>query len=293
MKSIGFAGLGKMGSVMAPLLMEAGYDLCVWNRSPKKTDHLVSLGAKRAATPCDLVTKSEIIVSMLSDDAAVCELFAGPGGFLSTDAKQKLFIDMSTLRPPTVEFIAGAVSKAGGNFIDAPVSGTVAPARLGNLLIMCGASDEDFERAKPVLEVFGRRIVRAGSTGKGTLLKLVVNLPLAVYWGSLAEAISMGNQGGLELELMLETIQDSSAALAVLGLKTPTILGQPSDVAFDVASMKKDLLSMLDTGERAGVPMPTTNAALTSYSAALEGGFGSADAVDIVRFVTHEMTSSK
>jgi 3-hydroxyisobutyrate dehydrogenase len=117
----------------------------------------------------------------------------------------------------------------------------------------------------------------------------VVNLPLAVYWASLAEAIAMGTHGGLNLKLMLDTIQDSSAALAVLGLKVPTILGDPGPVAFDVASMKKDLLSMLATGEKSGVPMPATNGALDNYSATLNGGFGDADAVEIIRFVTEEM----
>lgn len=293
MISIGFLGLGKMGSVMAPLLIEAGYDLSVWNRNAEKANNLVSLGAKLVSSPAALASTADVVVSMLADDAAVIAVYEGPDGLLSVPVNGKLFIDMSTLRPPTVHYLAKQVQDSGASFVDAPVSGTVAPAKIGKLLVLCGASKEDFERAQPILDIFGRRIVHAGPVGQGTLLKLVVNLPLAVYWGSLAEAIAMGNEGGLDLNLMLDTIQDSSAALAVLGLKIPTILGEPSPVAFDVASMKKDLLSMLDTGENFGVPMPATNGVLETYSATLDDGYGDADAVEIIRFITEKVTQSR
>jgi 3-hydroxyisobutyrate dehydrogenase-like beta-hydroxyacid dehydrogenase len=197
---------------------------------------------------------------------------------------------MSTLRPSTVRRLAENVQALGASFVDAPVSGTVGPASEGQLLVLCGASDEDFKRAQPILEVFARRIVRAGSVGQGALLKLVVNLPLAVYWGSLAEAIAMGKHGGLDLQLMLETIQDSSAALAVLPLKIPSILTSDGPVAFDVSSMQKDLSSMLETGNGLGVPMPVAEAVLGTYSAAAEGGLAAADAVEVVRFLTEYMT---
>jgi 3-hydroxyisobutyrate dehydrogenase-like beta-hydroxyacid dehydrogenase len=293
MISIGFLGLGKMGSVMAPLLIEAGYDLSVWNRNVEKANNLVSLGAKLVSSPAALASTADVVVSMLADDAAVIAVYEGPDGLLSVPVNGKLFIDMSTLRPPTVHYLAKQVQDSGASFVDAPVSGTVAPAKIGKLLVLCGASKEDFERAQPILDIFGRRIVHAGPVGQGTLLKLVVNLPLAVYWGSLAEAIAMGNEGGLDLNLMLDTIQDSSAALAVLGLKIPTILGEPSPVAFDVASMKKDLLSMLDTGENFGVPMPATNGVLETYSATLDDGYGDADAVEIIRYITEKVTQSR
>ncbi|MDE0747623.1 MAG: NAD(P)-dependent oxidoreductase [Porticoccaceae bacterium] len=293
MISIGFLGLGKMGSVMAPLLIEAGYDLSVWNRNAEKANNLVSLGAKLVSSPAALASTADVVVSMLADDAAVIAVYEGPDGLLSVPVNGKLFIDMSTLRPPTVHYLAKQVQDSGASFVDAPVSGTVAPAKIGKLLVLCGASKEDFERAQPILDIFGRRIVHAGPVGQGTLLKLVVNLPLAVYWGSLAEAIAMGNEGGLDLNLMLDTIQDSSAALAVLGLKIPTILGEPSPVAFDVASMKKDLLSMLDTGENFGVPMPATNGVLETYSATLDDGYGDADAVEIIRYITEKVTQSR
>jgi 3-hydroxyisobutyrate dehydrogenase len=290
MASVGFLGLGKMGCSMAPRLLEAGHTLTVWNRTAEKAESLVANGATNAATPADVAAAADIVVSMLANDAVVLNVFEGATGLLSTPVAGKLFIDMSTLRPSTVYRLAERVQAMGASFVDAPVSGTVGPAEQGQLLVLCGADDEDFKRAQPILEIFARRIVHAGSVGHGALLKLVVNLPLAVYWASLAESIAMGKHGGLDLQLMLETIQDSSAALAVLPLKIPKILNSDGPVAFDVASMQKDLLSMLETGTDLGVPMPAAEAVLGTYTAAADGGFAASDAVEVVRFLTEHMT---
>jgi 3-hydroxyisobutyrate dehydrogenase len=197
---------------------------------------------------------------------------------------------MSTLRPATVVRLDERTRERGATLVDAPVSGTVGPARDGKLLALVGASAEDLARARPFLDLLCRRVVHAGGVGQGALLKLVVNLPLAVYWQSLAEALALGRAGGLEYRTMLETLQDSAAALAVLGLKTPAILGEAGAVASDVASMQKDLLYILETGSACGVPMPASAAALGSYAAASAAGLGGDDAVAIVRFLAERMT---
>jgi 3-hydroxyisobutyrate dehydrogenase len=283
-------GLGKMGSAMAPRFLAAGLPLVVWNRDPAKARDLTAAGAAWAESPSALAARADVVISMLSDDAAVCGVYDGPAGFLSAAVKGKLFIDMSTLRPETVRALAERVYAQGAGFVDAPVSGTVGPAKAGKLLALTGGRSEDLARARPVLEVLTRRIVHAGPAGAGALLKLVVNLPLAVYWVSLAEAMAMGRQGGLAPGLMLETVLDSSAALAVLPLKAPSIFDDPEHVAFDVASMQKDMLSMLRTGSGLGVPMAVTAAALTDYSAMQAQGLGGADAVAVIRFLMERMS---
>ena len=284
---IGFAGLGKMGAVMAPRFLDAGHNLSVWNRSPSKCEPLRARGAAVAGTPAALAASSEIIVSMLSDDASVEHLFTG---FLGADVAGKLFVEMSTLRPETMRGLAAKVSAKGGRFVDAPVSGTVGPAKDGKLFALVGGAAEDVARAKPVFDVLTRRTIHAGPVGQGALLKLVVNLPLGVYWQALAEAMAMGQAGGLDPELMLDTLQDSSAALAVLGLKRPAILGEAIPVAFDVASMQKDFIAILETGSRNGVPMPAAAAALATYAAANAGGQGAADSTAIVKYLAEKMT---
>jgi 3-hydroxyisobutyrate dehydrogenase len=291
--SVGFLGLGKMGIHMASRILDAGHKLTVWNRTADKAEALVERGAILAATPAELAAACDIIITILSDDDAVLDVYDGQNGLLSNSVDGKLFVDMSTLRPDTVRELAKRVYAADAGFIDAPVSGTVGPAKDGTLLIMCGGTDKDIETARPILDIFGRRLVHAGQAGNGALMKLVVNLPLAVYWGSLAEALAMGVSGGLDLKLMLETIQDSSAALAVLPLKTPNILGESAPVAFDISNMQKDLRSMLETGGDLGVSMPTTDGVLSAYTAAAASGLGANDAIDIVQFMIEQSNKNK
>ena len=275
-----------MGAVMAPLFLQAGHQLTVYNRDQKKTTALTEAGAQLAMTPKEACESSEFIFTMLSDDQAIQSIFFDKNGLLSADVERKLFIDMSTLRVETVKSISNAVIKQGADFIDDPVSRTVAPAADGNLMIFCGGTTVVIERATPLLELLSRRIIHAGDIGSGALLKLVVNLPLAVYWQSLAEAISLGSSGGLKNDLMLDAIADSSAALAVLSMKIPTILGADLPVAFDMKSMEKDLNSILATAQEFKLKLPTTFSALSSYSEAIEEGqMGPKDAVAIVNYL--------
>jgi len=292
MVNVGFVGLGKMGLAMALRLIEAGHKLTVWNRTPEKCLSLRDHGAVVAGKPAQLATDSDIIVTMLLDSGAIDEVYNGPDGLLSQSVMGKLFIDMSTLAPASARELSYKVIDKGAAFVDAPVSGTVAPARDGRLLALVGGSLKDVEAARPLLNVLCRRIVHAGPVGQGALLKLAVNLPLAIYWQALAEAVALGKSGGLNKKLVLDTIQDSSAALAVLGFKIPAILGESGSVAFNTASMKKDLLSMLETGKSQGVPMATTEAVLAAYSAAIDAGLGDDDAVSVIRFLADQVTKN-
>ena len=288
-KTISFLGLGKMGAVMAPLFLQAGHQLTVYNRDPKKATALVDQGAKLAYSPQQACDSSDFIFTMLSDDKAIQSVFFDNKGLLSTDVTGKLFIDMSTLQVETVKILSDAVIKQGADFIDAPVSGTVAPAAEGKLMFFCGGEAAVIERATPLLEILSRRIIHAGDIGSGALLKLVVNLPLAVYWQSLAEAVRLGSSGGLNEDLMLDAIADSSAALAVLSMKIPTILGADLPVAFDMKSMKKDLNSILTTAQQLNLELPTTTSTLRSYSEAIEkGDMGDKDAVTVVNYLKNK-----
>jgi 3-hydroxyisobutyrate dehydrogenase-like beta-hydroxyacid dehydrogenase len=283
---VGFAGLGRMGAVMAPRFLADGHQLSVWNRTAHKAQPLAERGATIAEQPAGLRT-ADVVISMLGDDASVegfyDALFAEP-------MPGRLAIDMSTIRPETAQRVAAKAAAAGAGFVDAPVSGTVGPARDGKLLILAGGTEDDLARARPLLKVLGRRVIHAGPVGSGALLKLVINLPLAVYWAALGEATAMGSQGGLSLPMMLDALKDSAAALAALPIKAPAILGEPGAVAFDVASMRKDMLAIIETGTRRGVPMPTAAAALGTYAAAVAGGLKDADSVAVVRFLAECMT---
>jgi 3-hydroxyisobutyrate dehydrogenase len=280
---IGVAGLGRMGSAMAARLMDCGFSVIVWNRSAGKTEAIERIGAMVAPTLHSLVAHASTIITVLRDDAAAREVYLASAGLCSSAVSGKLFIDMSTLKPSTLRELHARVRAAGAAMIEAPVSGTVTPARAGKLVALVGGDAADLKRARPVLEALTRRIIHAGPAGQGALLKLVVNLPLAVYWHSLGEALALGETGGLDRRLIVETIADSSAALAVLGLKIPSIMGQSDDVAFDVASMRKDLLAIIETSAGLGTTMTSASAALGAYSAAIAVGLGAEDAVAVTR----------
>ena len=178
-----------MGTPMAARLLQAGCRLTVWNRSVGNADALVRDGADLAASPADLTNSADIIITMLANDTVTEKIYGGSSGLLIGEVKGKLFIDMSTLRPSTVSSVFDKVHNAGAHFIDAPVSGTVGPAEKGQLLILCGASEKDLERAQPILEILGRRIIHAGPVGQGSLLKLVQFFLVLILFLNLAAFI--------------------------------------------------------------------------------------------------------
>lgn len=292
MDRIGFVGLGRMGQAMAPRLLDAGYPLTVWNRSVERTRPLIERGAGLAPEPADLTQVCDIVLSMLTDDAAVEQVYCGPGGLLSSDVRDKLFIEMSTIRPDTLRKVAAEARLLGAAVVDSPMSGTVGPAREGKLLALVGGEPADVERARPVLDVLCRRVAHLGPVGSGTTMKLVLNYPMAVYWQALAEALALGQQAGLDLAQMLELIADSPAALGALAMKMPYILGEEREVAFDVRSVRKDLVAMVASGSLLGVPMPSGAAALASFAAATAAGYGDQDLARLVNFVLDQVAAT-
>ena len=282
---LGFLGLGRMGLPMAQRLLEAGFPLTVWNRTVGKADGLAQAGAEVVVSPARVAETADIVLSVLRDDDAAREVFGGPEGLLSVPVEGKLFIEMSTLRAQTARELAASCEELGARFIDSPVSGTVGPAKEGRLMALVGGAEADLERAVPVLDVLTRRIVHVGPVGQGSLMKLVINLPLAAYWQSLSEAAAMGHAGGLDLALMMDVMKDSGASLAAFPKKIPEILGESRAVAFDIDTLHKDVESILETGREFRVPMALTETVLSACEAARQSGLGSEDAVALVRFL--------
>src|SRR3954467_14901292 len=178
---IGIAGLGRMGAAVAARLMEVGHTVTVWNRTPDKAKPLVDAGAKQCATPEDLAEHSEVIITMLTDADAIDHVYNGEQGLLSGDAHEKLFIEMSTVRPEVEIALAKVVRAGGGRFIECPVGGTTGPARQGKLFGFMGAEAGDASLAKPILDQLCRRLEHVGPAGNGAPAKLTLNIPLLIY----------------------------------------------------------------------------------------------------------------
>ena len=185
---VGVAGVGRMGAAIAAHLIDVGHVVTVWNRAAEKTGPLAKAGAKVAATPAELAGGVEAVITILTNRDAQAAVYEGPSGLLAWGAGGKLFIDMSTVQPHEAVALAEKVRAKGGVFVECPVGGTVGPARQGKLLGVAGATREDFEKAKPLLDQMCRRVELVGPVGAGASMKLALNLPLLVYYQALAEA---------------------------------------------------------------------------------------------------------
>jgi 3-hydroxyisobutyrate dehydrogenase len=191
---VGIAGIGKMGAAIATRLIEVGHELTVWNRTPEKAKAVD--GAKITRTPAELAQTSEVVISILTDAAALDAVYNGPSGLLQANVAGKLFIDMSTVLPASEIALAGSVRGKGAGFVECPVGGSTGPARQGKLIGLMGAEATDAARARPLLEQLCRRLEHAGTVGSGSVLKFTINLPLMVYWQALGEALAMARSDG-------------------------------------------------------------------------------------------------
>jgi 3-hydroxyisobutyrate dehydrogenase len=286
---IGICGMGKMGSAIAQRLLSLGHKVTVWNRSPAKSGPLVTLGASAAATPADLAAASETVITMLLNDAALDNVYRGPGGLLSGDIRGKLFIEMSTVFPKTQEAIGAAVTAKGADYCECPVGGTVGPAREGKLLGLAGGTEPGLARARPVLEQLCRRIEHVGPVGSGAKLKLAVNLPLLVYWQALGEALALCRSLNLPPDRLIDILSDTSGTPTAMKARGAAIgkllagedIGAPS---FDIGAARKDLSTMVAFGQETGAKLPVTSAALGCFIEAEKSGLGDADPMNIPVF---------
>src|SRR5262245_41709398 len=182
---IGLAGTGRMGAAIAARLSSLGHEMMVWNRSADKAR---ATGFRVADSPQALAESCDAVITILTDAKAVDAVYAE---LLKGDVKGKVFIEMSTVRPAVPKKISSMVKGKGGTFVECPVGGTIGPAKEGKLFGFAGGEPADVAKAKPLLDQMCRRMEHVGPAGAGARMKLAINLPLLVYWQSLAEALSL------------------------------------------------------------------------------------------------------
>ncbi|HBK09452.1 MAG TPA: NAD(P)-dependent oxidoreductase [Acetobacteraceae bacterium] len=279
---IGVCGMGKMGSTIARRLMTFGHELTVWNRDAAKTAALVADGATAAATPADLAKGVELVITIVLDAAALDTVYRAPNGLLSADLTGKLIVDMSTVLPDVQQALAAEVIQRGGDYVECPVGGTVAPARDGKLFGLAGGTEAAVARARPVLDQLCRRVEHVGAIGAGARVKLAINLPLLVYWQALGEALSLCKSTGLSPEKMIDILADTTGAANGIKGRGPDIargLGgaDTGPGSFDISGARKDLETMLALARATGLDLPAAQAALGGYEEAIAAGRGGKD----------------
>ena len=283
---IGVCGIGRMGAALVERLLQQGYAVSVWNRTRAKAEALVAAGATVAATATELARDCDIVISIMSDDAALESAYRGDRGLLAGARTGKLFIEMSTVRPETVVALARDAQAKGALFIDAPVGGTVGPAREGKLFAFVGGSDAAVALARPLLEKLCRRIEHLGPVGSGALMKLAINLPLLVFWQSFGEALALVKPLGLSPQRMIDIFSDTSGAPGTLRTRGPAIVAnlngdKSAPVTIHVDGVRKDLRTMVAEAASHGVTLPVTAQALQVFDQASADGLGDADVVNL------------
>lgn len=278
---VGLAGLGRMGAAMAERLIETGHDLVVWNRSPAKAEALAAKGATVAATPAALAIEAEIILTVLTDAAAQDAVYRGPDGLLCASLAGRLVVDMSTVRPAAQVALADAVRAGGGAFVECPVGGTTGPARSGKLIGLVGGEAADVARARPLLDDLCRRVEHVGPVGAGASMKLAINLPLLVFYQALGEALTLCRHLGRDPAWLMEFFSDTSGGANVLKVRGPAIAealgGREPPVAFDLASIRKDLRTMIEEARSRGASLPLAERTLAVYDEAAGAGWDARD----------------
>jgi 3-hydroxyisobutyrate dehydrogenase-like beta-hydroxyacid dehydrogenase len=256
--TLGFVGLGTMGSAVAKRLLDAGHTVYGWNRTREKAQWLVDEGMQLADSPRDAAERSEIVFAMVTNTKALEAVARGPDGILAGLAPGKFFVDMTTGSPANSRAVAADVDELGAKMLDAPISGAPTTVEQGKASIMVGGEPDAFERVKPVLEDVGPVVQRIGDNGQALLMKIAINLGLFVQMTAYSEGLLIAEKGGIDREVAVQAMLSSVIASPMIKYRGPFVLDQPDEAWFDCNMMQKDMLLALEAGREYGVPMPTT-----------------------------------
>ena len=276
MAEVGYVGLGVMGSSIVHRLLAGGHDVTVWNRTREKAEPLLAEGARWADSPRE-VAAGEFVFTMVTNTAAVQAVTEGEDGILAGLRAGVIYVDMSTASPANTRALAERVAEAGASMLDSPVSGTAVTVDQGKASLMVGGDDETFDRARPVLEAIGPKVIHVGPSGSAVTMKIAANLSLAVQMLAFSEGVLLAEKSGIPREKAVEVMLASVIASPMVAYRGPLVLGHPEEVWFDCHMMQKDMNLALELGRELEVPLPTTAVTSELLSAANGMGIGERD----------------
>ena len=286
MAKIAFLGLGQMGAPMATRLLQAGHELTVWNRTPDRAKPLAAAGATVARSPAEAGAGAALAITMLATPEALKDVVLGAEhGLMRALGPGQMYIDMSTVGPHTVRSIAAQVPQ-GVAVVDAPVRGSVSQAAEGRLEIFVGASDEDFERVRPILAALGS-VVHVGGPGAGAALKLVANLALGTSIAAVGEALALGEGLGLGRTPLLNMLEGSQLS-PVVRAKRANIESGHYPPNFKLRHAAKDLRLVIEAAAAVDRDLKVSAAARSWLDAAVAGGAADLDYSAVVATIVGE-----
>jgi 3-hydroxyisobutyrate dehydrogenase len=275
--NVAIMGLGLMGSGMANRLLSAAFPLTVFNRHREKCIPFGNAGAFIASSPHEAASRSQIVLSMVGDDAASRDVWLGEDGALNGALPDSILIESSTLSGDWIDELASKASERGCRFLDAPVTGTKPHAASGELVFLVGGSPEDLDAARPVLSILGRDVLHLGPVGSGALMKLINNFVCGVQAASFAEALTMIDSGGLDRARAISILTGGAPGSGIVKRIADRMATNDFTPNFALHWMAKDLSYALQNAADKGIRLQTAAAALSVFQQAIGEGHGDED----------------
>lgn len=273
-EKIGFIGLGIMGLAMSRNLLQAGFDLAVWNRTQAKAQALVADGAGMADSPRELASQCDVIVICVSDTPDVQAVILGEHGVIKGARSGSLVIDCSTISPKVARELADRLAEQNVAMLDAPISGGSEGAAKGTLSIMVGGKAADFHRAMPVFQAMGKSITHVGGHGAGQMVKLVNQILVVGNAQAMCEALIFAQAGGLDLEKAYQAVKDGAAGSWMFTNRGRQIIDRDFRPGFMIDLQQKDLRLALEAADELGAPLPGTAMIFQFYRTLQKTGLG-------------------
>ncbi|SEN15182.1 3-hydroxyisobutyrate dehydrogenase [Paracoccus alcaliphilus] len=259
MAKLAFLGLGVMGAPMAGHLARAGHEVTVYNRTAARAEAWVAEhGGHHAPTPREAAEGAQFVMSCVGNDDDLRQVCLGPDGAFAGMADGAVFVDHTTVSAAVTRELAAVASEAGLGFVDAPISGGQAGAENGQLSIMCGGAQADYDRVEPVLAAYARICRRLGDVGAGQMTKMCNQIAIAGLVQGLAESLAFAQKAGLDSDAVVEVISQGAAGSWQMANRHKTMAEGRFDFGFAVDWMRKDLAICLAAGDEIGAPLPVT-----------------------------------
>jgi 3-hydroxyisobutyrate dehydrogenase len=255
-KNIGFVGLGHMGGGMAARFLAAGYTVYGEEEHRDHAQALIEEGLQWRDTPREVAEAADILFTSLPDDGVLDAVASGSDGVLAGLEAEKIWVDMSTVSPRASRGLAERVRPLGAALLDAPVSGSIPQVQAGTLTIMVGGDKDAYARVEPLLRELGTP-THIGENGQGLVLKLAINISLAVQMLAFAEGVLLAERAGIDRKLAVDVMNASAIGSPMLKARAPLVLDLPEEAWFDVGLMQKDVALALDTARQLRVPLPS------------------------------------
>jgi 3-hydroxyisobutyrate dehydrogenase-like beta-hydroxyacid dehydrogenase len=283
---IGFVGLGTMGGNMAARFLAAGYPVYGEEQSRAHAEGLVQDGLQWRDTPREVAEAAEIVFTSVPDDAVLETVASGPDGILAGLASEQIWVDMSTVSPRVSRELAERVRAQGAAMLDAPVSGSVPQVQTGTLTIMVGGDEHAYARVEPVLRELGTP-THVGENGQGLVLKLAINISLAVQMLAFAEGLLLAERSGIDRQLAIDVMTQSPIGSPMLKARAALLVDLPDEAWFNIGLMQKDIALALDAARQLPVPLPSAATADQVLTMARALGYERRDLAALFEVLAH------